>query len=53
MHFDDDNDEPVCGPLARHHMAGMSEATADAVRAEMDRRAAAGLPATPEMHWED
>lgn len=43
-----DDDEPTYRP-----MAGMSDETADAVRAEMDRREAAGLPAVPEMPWED
>lgn len=35
------------------HMPGMDEKTSDSVRREMDRREAAGLPAVPEMHWED
>lgn len=32
---------------------GLSPESADAVRREMERREAAGLPAVPEMHWED
>ncbi|MFJ2701867.1 hypothetical protein ACIO3R_01545 [Streptomyces sp. NPDC087428] len=32
---------------------GLNPETADSVRREMDRREAAGLPAVPEMPWED
>lgn len=32
---------------------GLSPKTSDLVRAEMARRQAAGLPAVPEMSWED
>ncbi|WAL93980.1 hypothetical protein [Streptomyces sp. Je 1-369] len=46
-------DDLADDPLHRPTVASMSDETADAVRAEMDRREAAGLPAVPEMHWED
>ncbi|MEV0441822.1 hypothetical protein AB0I84_05925 [Streptomyces spectabilis] len=46
-------DDPADDPLHRSTMAGTSEQTAKSVRAEMARRTAAGLPAVPEMHWED
>jgi hypothetical protein len=39
--------------LLGQHFAGLSEESADAVRREMARREAAGLPAVPEMSWED
>lgn len=39
--------------LLGQQFAGLSEEAGDAVRREMDRRKAAGLPAVPEMHWED
>ncbi|MFJ5259102.1 hypothetical protein ACIQAC_01325 [Streptomyces sp. NPDC088387] len=39
--------------LLGQHFPGMSEETASSVQAEMDRREAAGLPAVPEMPWED
>ncbi|MFF3643396.1 hypothetical protein [Streptomyces sp. NPDC002564] len=48
-----EHDDPADDPLHRSAMSGMSEETAAAVQGEMARREAAGLPAVPEMHWED
>lgn len=48
-----EHDDPADDPLHRPRMAGPSEETANAVRTEMARREAAGLPAVPEMSWED
>ncbi|MER7801222.1 hypothetical protein ABTX71_12915 [Streptomyces parvulus] len=39
--------------LLGQQFAGLSEESSDAVRREMARRKAAGLPEVPEMHWED
>lgn len=39
--------------LLGQHFGGLNEESADAVRREMQRREDAGLPAVPEMHWED
>ncbi|WP_320784163.1 hypothetical protein [Streptomyces sp. CRN 30] len=39
--------------LLGQRFAGLSEESADSVRREMARREAAGLPAVPEMSWED
>ncbi|MEU3683744.1 hypothetical protein AB0E99_22790 [Streptomyces sp. NPDC030592] len=39
--------------LLGQHFQGLSVESADAVRREMARREASGLPAVPEMSWED
>ncbi|TVL89800.1 hypothetical protein [Streptomyces sp. SAJ15] len=39
--------------LLGQHAPGLDGGSADAVRREMERREAAGLPAVPEMDWED
>ncbi|MFF3190538.1 hypothetical protein [Streptomyces misionensis] len=39
--------------LLGQHFPGLDEKSANAVRKEMARRKAAGLPEVPEMHWED
>ncbi|MEU3507646.1 hypothetical protein ABZ733_06920 [Streptomyces longwoodensis] len=51
----DNDEEPDAhrDTLLGQHFAGLSEESADAVRREMARREAAGLPAVPEMSWED
>ncbi|MGW7197534.1 hypothetical protein [Streptomyces chryseus] len=49
----DDEPDAHRDTLLGQQFAGLSEDSGDAVRREMDRREAAGLPAVPEMSWED
>jgi hypothetical protein len=53
LHDDDHSPDAERDTLLGQTFPGLSEETADAVRSEMDRREAAGLPAVPEMPWED
>lgn len=50
--FDEEPDAHRDTLLGRH-FPGLSVEAADSVRREMARREAAGLPAVPEMSWED
>ncbi|WP_424918887.1 hypothetical protein [Streptomyces sp. wa1064] len=51
----DDDAEPDAhaDTLLGRSFPGLSAEAADSVRSEMARRTAAGLPAVPEMSWED
>ncbi|MGW0566093.1 hypothetical protein [Streptomyces tauricus] len=53
-YFDDDQEpDAERDTLLGRTAPGLDEKTANAVRNEMARREAAGLPAVPEMSWDD
>ncbi|WP_326808165.1 hypothetical protein OHB04_22770 [Streptomyces sp. NBC_01775] len=51
--FYDDEPDAYRDTLLGVRVPGWDEKPSDIMRREMDRREAAGLPAVPEMHWED
>lgn len=51
--FDGEEPDAHRDTLLGQQAPGLGVESADALRREMDRREAAGLPAVPEMHWED
>ncbi|WP_158715721.1 MULTISPECIES: hypothetical protein [Streptomyces] len=50
---DDIDPDAHADTLLGRSASGLSPEAADSVRAEMARREAAGLPAVPDMSWDD
>ncbi|MBD3549857.1 hypothetical protein [Streptomyces sp. JV180] len=53
FYTDDHEPDAHADTLLGRPFPGLSPEAADSVRAEMARREAAGIPAVPDMSWDD